>query len=111
MRKSPELADDLGVDGLPFQAVGVAGGAIQRLAAFLIGKVFRMLERQVEKAAHVRAHLRVEALDQRAGGDRAGELIGRKRARIVAEQVAWKLIEQDEQAESAFSRFFPRFQL
>src|SRR5438445_4462323 len=49
VREAAEAADDVGVQLGPFQEIGIAQRADQRDGAFLIGKLFGMLERQIEE--------------------------------------------------------------
>ena len=82
-------------------------GAEQRDAAFLVGEVLGMLERQVEELRSRRLDLPVEASRQRPVGDRARQRIGGKGARAAAEHVARKLVEHDGQRQRALGRAPP----
>ena len=65
-----------------------------------------MLERQIEKAAHVGKGA-VEAVEDGAAGNGACQRIGGESARLAAEHVARKLVEQDEQRQRALRRYAP----
>src|SRR5215831_16624122 len=111
VREAAKTPNDIGVDLRPFQAVGVAARFIKCKPALLIREILRMLEREIEKGAHVRVNLGIEAADNSARGHRTRQWIGGKGARVAAEHVARKLIEQDQQCESTFGAVLPAGQL
>src|SRR3974390_2367146 len=94
MREAAEPADDVGMQLGPFDRVRVAGRAVERDAALLVGERFGMLERQVEEAALRHGKALVEAAVDRSRCDGARQRIGRKGARAAAKHVARELGEQ-----------------
>src|SRR5262249_38791445 len=61
VREPPEATDDVGMSLGVFRELIVAVAARERDAAFLIGDVFRVLERQIEELALGMRGLSVEA--------------------------------------------------
>src|SRR2546423_12857165 len=100
MRKAAEAANDVAVLFGVFQ-VGVVRRAVKLDATVLIGRVFRMHERQEEKAAQVLRDVLIVAALERAVGGLTRAWIGRISARIAAEDVARELIEHDAERERA----------
>jgi hypothetical protein len=101
VREAAETADDIGMQFRPFDTVGIARGLEQSHRALLIGEVFRVLERQIEEAAHV-GDGAVEAVKNGAAGNFARQRVGGEGALVTAEHVARKLVEQNEQRQRAF---------
>src|SRR5690349_2875261 len=107
MRKPAEAPDDVRVQFGPFQTVSVADCFIKSDTAFLVGGVFRVLERQVKEAAHLGGNLGVKAADDPAGSDGTRQSIGSKSARLAAKHIAGELVEQNQQRQGAFGALFP----
>src|SRR4051794_1441252 len=101
MRKPAEAFDHLAVLAGVAELLPVAELGEQQQRAILIGKALAVLERHVEKAALVRLELLVEAVINRAFGDRQGKMIGGKLVGGAAEHVARELVEQDDPGERA----------
>ena len=94
---------DLGI----FFAFGIAGLAAQRDAALLVGEILRVHQRQIEEAPLRQWKQPVGAPRDRPFGNRARRRIGRERARVAPEQVAGKLIEQQQERQRAVRRRLP----
>ena len=109
--KAPEAANDVGMDLGVFFAFGIAGVAAQRDAALLVGEILRVHQRQIEEALLRQSEQPVGAPRDRRFGNRARRRIGCERARVAAEQVAGKLIEQDEERQRAVRRRPPVLEL
>src|SRR6266536_3435537 len=107
VRKTPEPANDVGVHLGVFFAFGIAGLAAERDTAFLVGEALRMHQRQMEEAPLRRFKQPVGALRDRLLGNRARLGVARERARVAPEQIARKLIEQDEERQRAVRRRLP----
>src|SRR4029077_15905178 len=106
MRESAEAADDVAVLFGAFQAC-VVRRAVELDAALLIVRVFRMYERQEEKAAHVLRDVLIVAALERAVGDLTRARIGRIGARVAAEHVARELLEHDAERKRAVGGRLP----
>ena len=76
MREAAEAADDVGVQSCPFQQIGMVQRTHQGEAALLVGKVFRVLEREIEEQPLPRRNALVETLRDRTVGHGARERIG-----------------------------------
>src|SRR5215467_14650045 len=76
VREPPEATDDVGMSLGVFRELIVAVAARERDAAFLIGDVFRVLERQIEELALGMRGLSVEPASDGAIGDGAGKPVG-----------------------------------
>src|SRR4029434_2354713 len=109
--KTAETADDVGMVLREGETFLVAGRADQGHAALLVGEIFRMLEGKIEKTPPRHRILLIETAFDRPRRDRPGKRVGRKGARIAAEQVAGELIENEEQRERARGGRFPGGQL
>ena len=72
VRESAEATDDVGMLLGVFRELVVAVAARERDAAFLIGEIFRVLEREVEELAFRVRDLPVEPASDGAIGDGAG---------------------------------------
>src|SRR5262249_43872629 len=94
-----------------FRELIVAVAARERDAAFLIGEVFRVLERQIEELAFGVRDLPVEPALDSAIGDGAGNPIGLVGARGAAEHIARELVEHDDERERTLRRLLPRREL
>src|SRR5215471_14471128 len=98
VRESAEATDDVGMLLGVFRGLIVAIAARERDAAFLIGEVFRVLEREIEELAFGVRDLPVEpALDSAIGDG--------------AEHVARELVEHDDEGERTLRRLLPRREL
>src|SRR6476661_4346313 len=107
MREPAETADDVGVNLRPLQVFCIPGGLVERYAAFLVGEIFRMLEREIEEATQFVRHLAIEAANDGTGRDRARKGIGGKGARVAAEHVTRELVKQDQQGQRALRTVLP----
>src|SRR5262245_35395008 len=90
-----------------FGELVVAVAARELHAAFLIGEIFRVLERQVEELALGMRDLPVEPAPDGAIGDGAGNPVGFISAPVAAEHVARELVEHDEERERTLRRLLP----
>src|SRR5579864_8909036 len=70
-------------------------------------EILPVLERQVEECARHRRELAVEADPHGMLCGREGLIVGRIRARIVAEHIAGKLVEYDRQRETTWRGVAP----
>src|ERR1700730_5323285 len=95
--KASEAPNDVGMQLGVLQTIGIASLAIQSHATLLIRQIFRVHERQIEEAALAEAEQSIGAARNGLIGDRARLGVGRECARFAPEQVAGKLIEQDEE--------------
>src|SRR5215467_6524517 len=107
VREPPEATDDVGMSLGVFRELIVAVTARERDAAFLIGEVFRVLEREIEELAFGVRDLPVEPALDSAIGDGAGNSIGLVGARVAAEHVARELVEHDDERERTLRRLLP----
>src|SRR5262249_9032320 len=107
VRESAEATDDVGMSLGVFRELGVAVAARERDAAFLIGEIFRVLERQIEELALGVRDGSVELALDGAIGDGAGNSIGLVGARVAAEHVARELVEHDDERERTLRRLLP----
>src|SRR5262249_8593330 len=107
MGKPPEPADDVGMNLGMFDGLLVARLAAQRDAALLVGQILGVHERQMEEAPLGKRKWPVDPPRDRPLGDRARLGVGRIGARVTPEQVAGKLIEQDEKRKRSLRRRLP----
>jgi len=92
MRKTPELQDDVAMNGCVSRSFRIAEGLVQFHAVVLIGQELRMHERQIEKGAHRCVGFLVEAPSKGSVSDGSSERISRERAGAAAEHVPGKLV-------------------
>src|SRR5262245_2391423 len=76
-------------------------------AHVLIGQMLRVSQWEIVEAANARRNFEIAPLGNRPLGDVARESIAGKRLRSAAKHVAGKLIEQDDQRQSAVVLCFP----
>src|SRR5262245_28933290 len=107
MREATEAADYVGVQFRPFQIFDISNRRVEGDTHVLIGQIFRVLKWKIKEAAHRNRNLTVEPAHDCAGGNRARERIGHESPRVAAKHVAWKLVEEDEQRESALRALLP----
>src|SRR5262249_27840164 len=107
MRKAAEATNNIGVQFRPFQIFDVSNCFVKGNTPFLIGQIFRMLERKIKKATNFCRDLAVEPAHDSAGGNGPREGIGGERPRVAAKHVARKLVEKDEKRESALRALLP----
>lgn len=107
MRKPAEPLDDGAVAARESQTVDIARQRAQRLAAALVHQVFRVHERQIEKAPQRQGEGAVESPRHREVGERAGVRIGGVGPRLAAKHVAGRLVEKEDQRQRAGGRFTP----
>src|ERR1700750_312745 len=107
MREPPEATDDVGMALGVFRELIVAVAARERDAAFLIGDVFRVLERQIKELALGMGDLSVEPASDGAIGAGAGNPVGLVGAPVAAEHIARELVEHDNERERALRRRLP----
>src|SRR5215470_10811124 len=107
VRKPSETTDDVGMLLGVFRELIVAVAARELHAAFLIGEIFRVLEREIEELALGVRDLPVEPASDGAIGDGAGNPIGLVSARVAAEHVARELVEHDDERERTLRRLLP----
>src|SRR5215472_6971174 len=105
--ESAEASDDVGMLLGVFRELIVAVAARERDAAFLIGEIFRVLEREIEELALGVRDLPVEPASDGAIGDGAGNPIGLVGAPVAAEHVARELVEHDDERERTLRRLVP----
>ena len=108
MREAAETGDD---------AVMMLGPAVVRLAvhagleqlylARLVGKVLRMLQRQIEEAPDIALDPQVMPGVERLPGEHPRQRIGGEGVAGVAKAVARKLIQQDQQGQRPLGRSDP----
>src|SRR3954451_21445763 len=87
MREAAETADDVDMQLTPADLLGVADTAKQCEPAFLVGQIFRVLERQVEELPVFFDELLIEAAADGAVGYCACQRVGGEGARTAAEHV------------------------
>src|SRR5262245_10983138 len=104
VREAPEAADDVGMSPGVSRELIVAIAARERHAAFLIGEIFRVLERQIEELALGMRDPPVEPASDGAIGDGARDPIARVGAPVAAEHVARELVEHDDERQRALRR-------
>src|SRR6516225_12494851 len=107
VREAPEAADDVGMSLDVSRELIVAIAARERHAAFLIGEIFRVLERQIEELALGMRDPPVEPASHGAIGDGAPAPIARVGAPVAAEHVARELVEHDDERQRALRRLLP----
>ena len=107
MWKPSEATDDFCVLLGIFREFVVAVAARHIKAAFLIGEIFRMHERQIEKRALGSRYLQIETPPDGTIGHRPRAFVAGVTAGIAPEHVTRKLIERDDEGERAFRRFLP----
>ena len=79
----------------------------QGKAQSLIGQIFAVLKRQVEKNAALFLHCQIEAAGDRLTSHGARRFIAREGARVVPKHVAGELIEHDTQGQTGVWFAFP----
>src|SRR5262245_6951421 len=107
MRKAAEATNDIGMQFRPFQIFEIADCFVEGDTPFLISQIFRVLERKIKEAAHFRWNLAVKTTNNGACCNGTRERIGRESPSIAAKHVARKLVEEDEQRESALRALLP----
>ena len=111
MREAAKPDDDgMVVFGPAVVRLAVHPGPEQVDLPVLIREILRMLEGQVEEAADVALDLQVVPGLQRAFGEHPRQRIGREGMARAPEGVAWKLVQQDQQAQRALRRRRPGIQ-
>src|SRR5712692_3203949 len=108
VREAAEAADDVGMLLGIFGESIIAVAARQHQAVFLVRKILRMHERQIEKLALGMRELPVEASGDRTIRDGTGERVSPVGAGVAAEHIARELVEHDGERECALRRLFPR---
>jgi hypothetical protein len=111
MRKSSEPADDIGMISGVFQVLRIASAREQLDAALLIGQVFGMHQRHIEKGAQRGIDAGIESAFDCADGDVAGLHVGGVDAAIAAEDVARKLVQHDDERQRTVVAGLPRSEL
>src|SRR5262249_4333140 len=107
MREPTEAADDVGMNFRPLQVVHIAGCLVKCEATFLVGKVFRMFEWEVEEVTQFCRHLAIEAANDGARSNSARQGIGGKGACVTAEHIARELVKQDQQRQRTLRALLP----
>src|SRR3984893_16753424 len=107
MGKAPKSADYLGMLLCIARKFFFAVAARQLKAVLLVGQIFRMHERQIEKFALRMRDFPIKAASERALGHGARHGVAVVAAPLPAEHVARELIEHDNERQCRFRRFFP----
>src|SRR5579862_16388 len=106
MRKAAEAADDfevmLGVLDVTGHRGNLRGEPVKEPRRFLlVGEILAVLKRHIDERPLDRGQRQVESARDRVFGRRARLGVGREGARMAAEHVARKLIEQKNQSQRA----------
>src|SRR5262245_51410717 len=107
MRKAAEATNDIGMQFRPFQIFEISDCFVKGDTPFLIGQIFRVLERKIKEAAHFGRSLAVKTTNNGTRSNSTRKRIGGESPRIAAKHVARKLVEQDEQREGAMRALLP----
>ena len=101
VREAAEAGDDVAVNNGVVEPLRVAERLEQGEGPLLIVHVLGVLEGQVEEGAQALLDLEVEARVDGATGDGKRQGIGGEGMGRAAIEIAWELVEQDEEGERA----------
>src|SRR5215813_8568406 len=107
VREPPEATDDVGMLLGVCHELIVAVTARELNAAFLIGEIFRVHQRQIEELALAVRDPPVEPASDGTIGDGAGDTIALVGALVAAKHVARELVEHDDERERTLGRLLP----
>src|SRR5262249_11555978 len=107
MRKAAEATNNVRMQFRPFQIFDVCNRFEERNTAFLIGEIFRVLERKAKESPHVGWNLAVEAAYDGTRSDGACQRVGHEGPRVATKHIARELVEKDQKGESALRVLLP----
>ena len=110
MRKATKAGDDFVMMFGPTVVGATLHGLEQGQLSILIGHVFRMLKRQVEKPSQLILDQLVLSGVKRPYREIPRQRIGGEGMAGIAKHIAWKLVQQDQQGQRALWRLCPEIQ-